>query len=112
MLLLQQKGAVISLDDFGTGTSNLTRLMKLPIHVVKLDMDITHSYFRGEAEFLPDLIKMFQNSQMKIVVEGVETVQMKEKLSDLKCDYLQGFYFSKALPPEEFMKYFKAQKQE
>ena len=112
MLLLQQKGAVISLDDFGTGTSNLTRLMKLPIHVVKLDMDITHSYFRGEAEFLPDLIKMFQNSQMKIVVEGVETVQMKEKLSDLKCDYLQGFYFSKALPPEEFMQYFKAQKQE
>lgn len=112
MLLLQQKGAVISLDDFGTGTSNLTRLMKLPIHVVKLDMDITHSYFRGEANFLPDLIKMFQNAEMKIVVEGVETAEMKEKLSAMKCDYLQGFYFSKALPPEEFMRYYGSSKQD
>ena len=111
MLLLQQKGAVISLDDFGTGTSNMTRLMKLPIHVVKLDMDITQSYFRGEADFVPDLIKMFQNAKMKIVVEGIETKEMKDKLSQLKCDYLQGFYFSKALPPEEFMAYYNSHKQ-
>ena len=112
MLMLQQEGAVISLDDFGTGTSNMTRLMKLPIHVVKLDMDITQSYFKGEAEFVPDLIKMFQNARMKIVVEGIETKEMKDKLSELRCDYLQGFYFSKALPPEEFIAYYDSLKQD
>ena len=105
MYLLQENGAELSLDDFGTGTSNLTRLMNLPIHVVKIDMDVTHAYFKKEASFLPDLIKMFQNANMKIVVEGIETEEMKNVLSKLNCDYLQGFYFSKALPPEEFNEY-------
>jgi EAL domain-containing protein (putative c-di-GMP-specific phosphodiesterase class I) len=75
-------------------------------------MDITQSYFKGEAEFVPDLIKMFQNARMKIVVEGIETKEMKDKLSELRCDYLQGFYFSKALPPEEFIAYYDSLKQD
>lgn len=65
MVRLQKKGAELSLDDFGTGTSNLTRLMQLPIHVVKLDMTVVHSYFSGESTILPDLIRMFRNSRMK-----------------------------------------------
>ena len=103
--LLQKEGAELSLDDFGTGTSNLSRMMNLPIHVVKIDMDVAQSYFNNEAPFLPDLIRMFQNANMKIVVEGVETKEMKDMLLKMECDYLQGYYFSKALPEDDFIKF-------
>ncbi|MDO5703194.1 MAG: EAL domain-containing protein, partial [Lachnospiraceae bacterium] len=104
IIRLQQSGAEISIDDFGTGTSNLTRLMELPIHVVKLDMSVAHAYFSGETGFLPDLIRMFKNAGLKVVVEGVETEEMKDALTKMGCDYLQGYYFSKPVPPEEFEK--------
>ena len=99
---LQSMGAELSLDDFGTGASNLTSLMKLPIHVVKIDMLFTRSFFDGKAPFLPDLIRLFQHSNMEIVVEGIETKEMMDTMIKLGCDYEQGFYFSKPLPPEEF----------
>ena len=108
--LLQKEGAELSLDDFGTGTSNLSRMMNLPIHVVKIDMDVAQSYFNNEAPFLPDLIRMFQNANMKIVVEGVETKEMKDMLLQMKCDYLQGYYFSKALPENEFIDFIEENK--
>ncbi|MBP5280194.1 MAG: EAL domain-containing protein, partial [Erysipelotrichaceae bacterium] len=108
--LLQKEGAELSLDDFGAGTSNLTRLMNLPIHVVKIDMEVAQSYFKEEVSFLPDLIRMFQNANMKIVVEGVETEEMKNMLMSLDCDYLQGFYFSKALPEDEFIAFMEENK--
>ena len=108
--LLQKEGAELSLDDFGTGTSNLSRMMNLPIHVVKIDMDVAQAYFNNEAPFLPDLIRMFQNADMKIVVEGVETKQMKDMLLQMDCDYLQGFYFAKALPEEEFINFMEENK--
>lgn len=108
--LLRKEGAELSIDDFGAGTSNLARLMNLPIHVVKIDMDVAQSYFNNEAPFLPDLIRMFQNANMKIVVEGVETKEMKDMLLKMRCDYLQGYYFSKALPEDEFMKFVEENK--
>ncbi len=108
--LLQKEGAELSLDDFGTGTSNLSRMMNLPIHVVKIDMDMAQAYFNNEAPFLPDLIRMFQNANMKIVVEGVETKEMKDMLMKMDCDYLQGYYFSKALPEKEFMNFMEENK--
>ncbi len=107
MQILQKKGAAFSLDDFGTGNSNVTRLMKLPIERVKLDMTVVHSYFKGESGLLPDLVHMFRNAEKKVVVEGIETRGMKEKLSRMGCDYLQGYYFSKAVPAERFMEYLR-----
>ena len=108
--LLQKEGAELSLDDFGTGTSNLSRMMNLPIHVVKIDMDVAQAYFNNEAPFLPDLIRMFQNANLKIVVEGVESKQMKDMLLQMKCDFLQGYYFSKALPEDEFISFMEENK--
>lgn len=105
MLRLQEQGAELSLDDFGAGMSNLSSLMRLPIHIVKIDMDVVWSYFRGESQILPDLIRLFQNADMKIVAEGVETVEMKETLVEMGCDYLQGYYFSQPLPKEAFLAY-------
>jgi len=102
---LRAMGAELSLDDFGTGAANLTSLMNLPIHVVKIDMSFVRSYFDGKAEFLPDLVKLFRHANMKIVVEGIETDEMRNKMAELGCDYEQGFYFSKPLPPEKFIQY-------
>lgn len=109
MLKLQSSGAELSLDDFGTGTSNLTRLLELPIHVVKLDMDIVLSFFSGGAKLLPDLVRMFQNASMEIVVEGVETAEMKSALASMGCNYEQGYYFSKPIPGQDFIEYLQAQ---
>lgn len=67
--------AELSLDDFGTGAANLTSLINLPIHVVKVDMSFVRSYFAGKAGFLPDLISLFKHSRMEIVVEGIETLE-------------------------------------
>lgn len=107
MTQLQASGAELSLDDFGTGNSNIAQLLKLPIHVVKLDMSVVHSYFSGESRILPDLIRMFRNADMKIVVEGVETEEMKIRLAEMGCDYEQGFFFSKPVPPQIFLDYLK-----
>lgn len=105
MLRLQEEGSELSLDDFGAGMSNLNSLMQLPIHIVKIDMEVVHSYFRGDSSVLPDLIRLFQNADMKIVAEGVETEEMKDALTQMGCDFLQGYYFSKPLPPAEFLDY-------
>lgn len=105
MLVLKDKGAAFSLDDFGTGTSNVTRLMNLPINTVKLDLYVVHSYFNGESLVLPDLVRMFQNAKKEVVVEGIETLEMVEKMTKLQCDYLQGYYFSKPVPAKDFMQY-------
>ena len=102
LIRLQKSGADLSIDDFGTGTSNLTRLIKLPIHVVKLDMSVARAHFSGETNILPDLVRMFKNAGLKIVVEGVETLEMKESLTEMGCDYLQGYFFSRPIPPEDF----------
>lgn len=105
---LRAMGAELSLDDFGTGASNISSLMNLPIHVVKVDMTFTRSFFEGKAAFLPDLIKLFQHSDMEIVVEGIETKEMKDKMSEMGCDYEQGYYFSRPLPPSDFIKYMES----
>ena len=109
---LRAMGAELSLDDFGTGAANLTSLINLPIHVVKVDMSFVRSYFAGKADFLPDLIRLFKHSKMEIVVEGIETVEMKEKMAELGCDYEQGYYFSKPIPPNDFISFMKSQHNE
>ncbi len=103
MLRLQEKGATFSLDDFGTGTSNLIRLLNLPIHVVKLDMYIVRSYFTGRTGILPDLVRMFHNANVRVVAEGIETAEMKETLAGIGCDYEQGYYYSRPVPLDEFI---------
>ncbi len=102
---LQETGARLALDDFGTGASNISSLMHLSIHAVKIDMTFVHSYFDGKADFLPDLIRLFKNSDLRIVAEGIETKEMKEKIAEMGCEYEQGYYFARPLPPEEFVKF-------
>lgn len=112
-VLRQQMGLIIttgsqfSLDDYGTGYSNLTRMASLPFANVKIDHSIVWDYFNGTNTFLPYLISTFHNQGFEVTAEGVETKEMKEGLEAMRCELLQGFYFSRPLPPDEFVTYMR-----
>ncbi|MDE5864991.1 MAG: EAL domain-containing protein, partial [Lachnospiraceae bacterium] len=106
--VLSEAGSSFSLDDFGTGYSNMIRIASLPFHIVKLDK----SFVGGEANsklliMLRNTIKMFKAMNMKIVVEGVETEDMVKQFSDMECEYIQGYYYSKPLPKDEFVTFIR-----
>lgn len=103
---LSRAGIEFSLDDFGTGYSNMKRVVSLPLKIVKLDKS-----FVDEKEnpkmwiFLQNTIKMLKDMNMEIVVEGIETKEMLDAFSNLKCDFIQGYYFSKAICKNDFVKF-------
>lgn len=100
-----KRGVEFNLDDYGTGFSNITRISKYPFSTIKIDLTLTWSYFKGENQLLPHILSMLSEMGKKVTVEGVETKEMVEALSNMKADHLQGYYFSKPLPKEEFLSY-------
>lgn len=105
MLELKNRGFHMALDDFGTGYSNLMRIMDYPFEVIKLDLTLVWSYFREDKGVLPGIISIFKAQNYTVVAEGVENEIMAQGLAKLGVDSLQGYYFSKALPPEKFIIY-------
>lgn len=104
------QGAIISLDDFGTGYSNLMRVLKFPFEDVKLDMSFVRVYFDQTNKLLPAIIEGFQSFGVQITAEGIENKQMADTLTTFGCRILQGFYFAKPLPMDEFLHYLKTTK--
>lgn len=104
---LIEYGVTFSLDDFGNGQSNLNYIVDLPVRIVKFDRDMIQSYFENErAKFvLRATMRMVHDMQLKVVSEGVETKEQLEALEDLGIDYIQGYYFSKPLDQESFLKF-------
>lgn len=107
-------GVSLSLDDYGTGYSNLSYVATMPVKIVKFDKIMTDEYFSGsKAKFVMDYsIRMFKAMDLKVVSEGVETEQQLKTLSLLGVDFIQGFYFSKPLPMDEFLVFIKKFKYE
>jgi len=97
-----EKGLKFSLDDYGTGYSNLIQVLDFPFQIVKIDKSIVWSYFNGKAQVLPGIISTFSARGYKIVAEGVETKEMVDELSRMGCDYLQGYYYSRPLSGDDF----------
>lgn len=98
-------GAHISLDDYGTGSSNIVRLLNTPITTAKLDLSLVWDYFKGKNTILEDVISVFNKQKLTIVAEGVEEQRMVNTLVQLGCEYLQGYYFSKPIPFDQFDSY-------
>ncbi len=97
---LRLRNSTIAIDDFGTGFSSLSRLKNLPINCVKIDrsfvMTIPHQ--SNDVEITKAVCALCQALQLKVVAEGVETVQQQQFLQQLQCDYAQGYLFAKPMP--------------
>lgn len=106
---LHNRGFSIALDDFGTGYSSMTALSNLDLDVMKLDMSMIRNDVPGTEknvlEFSMQLAKMMR---LKTVAEGVETETEVKRIQSLGVDYMQGYYYSKPVPKEEFEKYMAA----
>lgn len=97
---LSRQGFLISLDDFGTGFSSLSILRELPINQIKVDRSFVLDMAVGNTNhsIIRSIIFLAHNLDCSVVAEGVETQAMVDELVRLKCDYLQGYYYSKAQP--------------
>ncbi len=109
MKLLIARGYDFSLDDYGTGFSNIMRVKKLPFSNIKIDMQIVREHFALPDIFLPGTVQFFSEKGLSITAEGVETKEMADVLEAMGCNYLQGFYFSKPLPEKTFIRMLKRQ---
>lgn len=105
MRKLMEYGVYFSLDDFGTGQSNLNYIVDMPVHIVKFDRDMSQAFFRDEkAKYvLNAAMQMIHGMKLKIVSEGIETEEQYLAMEELAIDYIQGYYFSKPLPEKEFL---------
>ena len=111
---LKELGVRVAMDDFGTGYSSLRYLRDLPVDVVKID----RSFIRdipddsGDVEIVTAIIAMARGLKKEVVAEGVETDEQLELLTDLGCDKVQGYLFSRPLPATEFDRWMEINAQE
>ncbi|WP_338043914.1 EAL domain-containing protein [Paenibacillus lutrae] len=101
---IRDMGIQLSIDDFGTGYSSLSQLQRLPISNVKLDRSFIHDIADEpkKAAVVKAIIDLAHSMRMTVVAEGVETKNEMNYLKQCKCDELQGYYFSRPLPADEF----------
>ncbi|MGN1083953.1 MAG: EAL domain-containing protein [Lachnospiraceae bacterium] len=105
---LSEREIYFSLDDYGTGYSNISRIMSLPFRIVKLDKSLADKVDDPRIKIvLRNTIRMLKEIGTEIVVEGVETKEGVRQFTELGCDFIQGYYFSKPLPESEFVKFIR-----
>lgn len=102
---LQSHGATFSLDDFGKGESNLMYLIDMPVSIVKMDYDLTKSYYENEKahDVVNSVVALAHSMGMKIVAEGIETKEEFDVFRGAGVDYIQGYYFARPMPEEEYL---------
>jgi diguanylate cyclase (GGDEF)-like protein len=103
---LREIGVKISMDNFGTGYSSLSYLNRLPIDELQIDKSLVNSITsdQGEATVVSAIISMGHSLGKKLVAEGVESEDQYLFLARHKCEEMQGHYFSRPLPPDDFEK--------
>lgn len=105
---IRDAGMKIALDDFGTGCSTLLSILEMPVDYVKIDKSLVWSYDAGDNRFLDDLMPVIRAEGKQVIAEGIETEDHIDIFRRLDGDYLQGYYFSKPLPEQEFVSYVKS----
>lgn len=100
-------GVSFSLDDFGTGQSNLNYIMDMPVEIVKFDMQMSQAYFKNEkSRFIMEAaIAMIHGMGLEIVTEGIEEKTQLNTMEQLGVHYIQGYYFSKPLSEQDFLSF-------
>lgn len=102
--MLKHLRVQVAIDDFGTGFLSLQHLRRFPVGYLKIDNTLTREIVsNNESEAIVKMIINLATSlKITTVAEGVETVEQKEKLKELGCHIMQGYYFSKPILPQEF----------
>jgi diguanylate cyclase (GGDEF)-like protein/PAS domain S-box-containing protein len=106
ILELRRMGSTVSIDDFGTGYSSLSYLMKFPITTLKIAQQFVSEIQSDSDEraIVSAIIAMAKNLNLNIIAEGVETEAHVKFLSNQKCHIMQGYFFNRPMPAEEFEK--------
>lgn len=104
-------GITLSLDDYGSGNANIDYINHMPFKLIKIDKYIIWDSFKNHKAgiTLEYTIGMLNALELFIVAEGVENEEMKQRLAEVGCHYLQGWYYSKAVPEQEFIRLLNAQ---
>jgi EAL domain-containing protein (putative c-di-GMP-specific phosphodiesterase class I) len=99
---LRARGIGIALDDFGTGYSSLSRLRSLPINTLKLDQTFTQMIPRDSQScaIARAMIGLAHTLHLEVVAEGVESIEQVDFFRQEDCEAMQGYFFSKPLPPD------------
>lgn len=101
---LRKNGYEIEMDDFGTGYSSLNLLSSLPVNALKTDREFIKNIGRNEKDdhMIEVILDIAKEINVPVIAEGVETEEQLKLLKKLGCELVQGFYFSRPLPPHEF----------
>lgn len=106
LVRLSKTGVGFSLDDYGTGYSNIKRMVQLPLKIVKLDKLFADGLADKKMRLvLQNTVQMIKDIDMEIVVEGIETSKAFRLFKELGCEHIQGYYFCKPLAQSEFVKF-------
>ena len=102
---LEKRGIDVFIDDFGTGYSSLGYLKNLPVTTFKIDRLFVEALSESpaEREYLARIIDMIKSRGRRVLVEGVSSAAEREALEGMRWDFLQGFYFARPMPAEQFM---------
>ncbi len=106
---LIERGLSFSLDDFGTGRSNLDYFVSMPARNIKFDYNFTQGYFTNSKvkHVMKGMVNIVHDMDMKIVSEGVESKDQYDAMVRLGTDYIQGYYFSKPIPAADLTVFLK-----
>ena len=110
---LREHGFFIEMDDFGSGYSSLNMISELPIDALKLDMKFIRTAFekKNDTRMISIVIDIADYLKVPVIAEGVETEEQYLELKRLGCAIIQGYYFSKPVPADDFERFLNDKKE-